>query len=69
MRRDWFQCRWHKETAAAETFLKRRLCVVSGIAKQCHRASRKILVQFEPNGHPLGYMGIGTIRSRARSAA
>jgi hypothetical protein len=55
--------------AAPETFLKHRLHVVSSITKQRHSVSRKILVQLEPNGHPPGYAGIGTIRSRARSAA
>ncbi len=54
---------------ARETFVKHGLHIVAGIAKQTLSIPRKVLIQLEPNGHPLGYAGMGTIRSRASSAA
>ncbi len=55
--------------AATETFCKYRLHIVTGIAKQYLSVARKVLIQLEPDGHSLRYAGIGTIRSRAKSAA
>ena len=54
---------------APETFFEHCLHIVAGTAKQYFSIARKILVQLEPNGHPLGYAGMGTIRSRTSSAA